>query len=91
MRWRQVYKLLWKIEAKEEFEKLDNVIKRQALVQFKKLQGTPQLGQNLGKKMGLDLTGYKKLSFYRKQYRIVYRIDEPAKKVTIFGIGRPGG
>ncbi|MCI2430327.1 type II toxin-antitoxin system RelE/ParE family toxin [Candidatus Acetothermia bacterium] len=81
------YKLVWKAEAKEEFEKLDNAIKRQALVQFRKLQEAPQLGQDLGKKLGLDLTGYQKLSFYRQQYRIVYRVDEQAKKVTIYAIG----
>jgi mRNA interferase RelE/StbE len=83
-----VYRLVWKVEAKEEFEELDNAIKRQALVQFKKLEERPQLGEDLGRKMGLDLTGYRELSFYRKQYRIVYRVDESAKRVVIIGIGR---
>jgi len=81
------YKLVWKAEAKEEFEKLDRSIKQQALSQFKKLQSAPQLGKDLGRKLGLDLTGYKKLNFYRKKYRMVYRIDEAAKRVTIFGLG----
>jgi len=81
------YKLIWKAEAKEELEKLDRSIKQQALSQFKKLQRAPQLGEDLGMKLGLDLTGYKKLSFYRKKYRLVYRVDEAAEQVTIFGIG----
>lgn len=81
------YKLVWKSAAKEDYERLDHSIRQQALIQFKKLQQAPQLGQDLGMKMGLDLTGYKKLSFYRKKYRIVYRIDERAKKVIIVGIG----
>ena len=81
------YKLVWKADAKEEFEELDRSIKQQALSQFKKLERAPQLGEDLGKKWGLDLSNYKKLRFYRKKYRIVYRIDEAAKQVTIFGIG----
>lgn len=81
------YELIWKAEAKEEFEKLDRLIKQQSLSQFKKLQRAPQLGEDLGMKLGMDLSGYKKLNFYRKKYRIVYRVDEVAKRVTIFGIG----
>jgi mRNA-degrading endonuclease RelE of RelBE toxin-antitoxin system len=81
------YRLVWKAEVKEEFKKLDHAIQQKAFSQLKKLQRAPQLGEDLGMKLGLDLTGYKKLSFYRKKYRIVYRIDEGAKQVMIVGIG----
>lgn len=66
---------------------MDRAIKQQAFGQLKKLERAPQLGKDLGKKLGLDLTGYQKLSFYRGQFRIVYRVDETVKRVTIFGIG----
>lgn len=79
------YRLVWKSEAIAEFEQLDRAIKQQAFGQLKKLE--PQLGKDLGKKLGLDLTGYQKLSFYRGQFRIVYRVDGTVKRVTIFGIG----
>jgi mRNA-degrading endonuclease RelE of RelBE toxin-antitoxin system len=81
------YRLAWKAEAQEEFERLDRSIKLQALRQLRKLERAPQLGKELGKRLGLDLTGYRKLNFYRGRYRIVYRIDEAANRVMIFGIG----
>jgi len=83
-----VYKLAWKPEAEGEFGQLDNAIKKQAFTQFKKLTKSPQLGLSLGKKSGLDLTGFKKLYFYQKKYRIVYKLDEVNKIVVIWAVGK---
>ena len=82
-----IYELAWKPEAEGEFDRLDNAIKKQAFSQFKKLTKSPQLGLPLGKKTGLDLTGFKKLYFYQKKYRIVYKIDETNQTVIIWAIG----
>jgi len=38
--------------------------------------------------MGVDLTGYRALHFYKDQYRIVYKILEDRKEVEIWGIGK---
>ena len=83
-----VYELTWKPEAEGEFDRLDNAIKNHTLTQFKKLTKSPQLGLPLGKKAGLDLTGFKKLYFYQKKYRIVYKIDEANKMVIIWSVGK---
>ena len=82
------YNLTWKPEAEREFKQLDRAIKKHAFTQFKKLSKSPQLGPPLGKKAGLDLTGYRKLYFFQKKYRIVYKIDEKNKEVAIFAIGK---
>lgn len=70
-----------------DFEALDGSIQRQAMKQFEKLQRSPKLGKELGHKMGVDLTGYRALHFYKNKYRIVYRILEEEKEVEIWGIG----
>ena len=82
------YNLRWKREAEKEFDDLDNAIRKEAFTQFKKLRDSPQLGKPLGKKAGMDLTGYRKLYFFGKKYRIVYKIDEKNKKVIIFAIDK---
>lgn len=85
------YKLNWKPEAEGEFKKFDLSIQNLAFTQFKKLKISPQLGKSLGNKAGLDLTGYRKLYFFKKKYRIVYKLDENIKTVTVFSIAKREG
>ncbi|MDI6793564.1 MAG: type II toxin-antitoxin system RelE/ParE family toxin [bacterium] len=82
------YDLKWKREAEQDFDRLDTAVQKQALIQFEKLIKSPELGLPLGKKAGLDLTGYRKLYFFQKKYRIVYKLNEKNKKVVIFAIGK---
>ena len=82
------YKLNWKTEAKKDFSKLDKSIQKLTISQFKKLEKFPQLGLPLGNKAGIDLTGYKKLYFFKKKYRIVYKFDNTSKVVIIYSIGK---
>lgn len=82
------YSLKWKTEAEEEFRRLDKAIQQQAFAQFKKLANSPELGKPLGDKAGIDLTGYRKLYFFQKKYRILYELDQKNKEVTIYAIGK---
>ena len=74
--------------AQDDYNKLDGAIKKQAKAQLLKLTVSPESGQPLGKKMGLDLTDYRSLHFYGNKYRIVYKIDEDTQRVIVVGIGR---
>ena len=51
-----------------------------------KLRQSPELGIALGHKMGVDLSGYLALHFYKNQYRIVYKVLEDQKEVEVWGI-----
>lgn len=82
------YSLKWKTEAEEEFKSLDRAIQQLAFAQFKKLANSPELGKHLGERAGFDLTGYRKLYFFQKKYRIVYELDQKNKEVTIYAIGK---
>ena len=82
-----MYKVTLRDVAVEDFEALDGSIQQQALKQFEKLKRSPELGKELGHKMGVDLTGYRALHFYKNKYRIVYRILEEEQEVEIWGIG----
>ncbi len=81
------YKVTLRDVAVRDFEALDPSVQKQALKQFEKLKRSPQLGKELGHKMGVDLTGYHVLRFYKGKYRIIYRILEEQKEVEVWGIG----
>jgi len=75
-------------EAAKDFEMLDGSIKRLAAKQIEKTAERPELGESLGKRMGIDLTGYRKTYFGKKNYRIVYEIQKMKLVVLIIGIGK---
>ncbi|HEV8343085.1 MAG TPA: type II toxin-antitoxin system RelE/ParE family toxin [Candidatus Binatia bacterium] len=82
------YKVEFLPEAAREFESLDGSLKKIAAKQIDKLAARPELGEPLGKRMGIDLTGYRKIYFGRKGYRIVYEIQRHRLVVLVIGIGR---
>lgn len=82
------YKVEFLPEAAQEFEALDGSLKKIAAKQIDKLVERPELGEPLGKRMGIDLTGYRKIYFGKKGYRIVYEIQRQRLVILIIGIGK---
>ncbi len=75
-------------EATREFEALDGSLKKVVAKQIDKLAERPELGEPLGKRMGIDLSGYRKIYFGKKGYRIVYEIQRHKLVILIIGIGK---
>ena len=67
---------------------MDGSLKRIAVKQIEKISERPELREPLGNRLGIDLSGYRKLYFGRKGYRIVYEIKRGRLVVLIIGIGR---
>jgi len=82
------YKVEFLPEAAQEFEALDGSLKKIAAKQIDKLAEKPELGEALGKRMGIDLTGYRKIYFGKKAFRIVYEIQRQKLLILIIGIGK---
>jgi mRNA interferase RelE/StbE len=82
------YKVEFLPEASREFESLDGSLKKVAAKQIDKLAERPELGEPLGKRMGIDLTGYRKIYFGKKAYRIIYEIRRQRLVILIIGIGK---
>jgi len=51
----------------------------------------PGLGAQLGNKMGIDLSGYRKIYVDKKKIRIVYKIVEERIVVQIISVGKREG
>ena len=76
-------------EAANEYKSLDGSIKILADKILDKLEKNPFLGEELGNKNNMDLTGYYKLFFDKKRYRIIYRIQKnEIEIIEIWGIGK---
>lgn len=82
------YRVEFLPEAAREFEALDGSLKKVAAKQINKLAERPELGEPLGKRMGIDLTGYRKIYFGKAGYRIVYEIQQQKLVILIIGIGK---
>jgi len=76
-------------EAVVDYESLDGSIKLLAKEKINKLEENPFIGEELGNKNNIDLTGYYKLYFNKKRHRIVYRIVKNGIEIIeIWGIGK---
>ncbi|MBF0506201.1 MAG: type II toxin-antitoxin system RelE/ParE family toxin [Nitrospirae bacterium] len=75
--------------AEEDYETLDGALKKEAAKKIDALANNPFLGKPLGNKLGIDLTGFYKLYFDKKRYRIVYRpVGDTVEIIEIFAIGK---
>ncbi len=82
------YRVVLTDEAARDFRQLDGSLKAPAAQQLKKLERAPLVGKALGKKAGLDLTGYYTLYAARRTVRIIYRIVEHEILVEVVAIGK---
>lgn len=82
------YKVEFLPEAAREFDALDGSLKKIAAKQLDKLAERPELGEPLGRRMGIDLTGYRKIYFGKKNYRIVYEVRKQRLVILVIGIGK---
>ena len=83
-----IYNIVLKEDASDDLLKLSHNQKILIFKQFEKLKTSPQLGIDLGKKSGYDLSGYKKMYANKKQLRIVYKIIEEQIIVEVIAIGK---
>jgi len=76
-------------EAEKEYKSLDGSIKKLVNEKIDDLRDKPYLGEKLGNKNNIDLTGFYKIYVAKKKYRIVYRIvKDEIEIIEIWGIGK---
>jgi mRNA interferase RelE/StbE len=75
-------------DAKKELAKLNNSVQILFAKTLKKILKSPELGQDLGNKNNMDLTGLKKMYFDNKRYRVVYEVIEMEVIIHLVAIGK---
>jgi mRNA interferase RelE/StbE len=84
-----VYKVEFFPDAEKDFDALDRSIRKEVAKKIEGLAENPFLGKPLGKKYGVDLTGFYKIYVSKKKYRIVYRlIGKHIEVIEVVGIGK---
>lgn len=74
------------IEA--DLEQLNHSVRIEVFKKLKKIQTSPELGQLLGNKNGMNLTGLRKVYVAKKQIRIIYEIIDNLLLVKVITIGK---
>ena len=84
------YEIKFIPEAAADYKRLDGSIKKQVNAKIEKLKENPFIGDSLGNKYDIDLSGFYKIYVAKKTYRIVYRLTKTGKIeiVEVWGIGR---
>jgi len=76
-------------EAVKDYKSLGGSIKALVNKKIERLKEDAYIGEELGNKNNIDLTGYYKIYVAKKTYRIVYRIvRNEVEIVEIWGIGK---
>ncbi len=83
-----MYNFKFHPEAKKELQKLNNSIQLLFTKKLKQVLKFPEIGENLGNKNHLNLSGFKKVYFNNKKYRIIYQIIENEILIHIIAVGK---
>jgi len=77
-------------EAQDDYDELDNSVKKIVNKKIDNLAENPLLGLPLGNKDNVNLTGFYKIYVAKKSVRIVYRFlpNREIEIVEIWGIGK---
>lgn len=74
--------------AQKEFLELDKGVMGKVVKQIEKIASHPELGEKLGNKNGIDLSGFRKMYAEKKKIRIVYEVIEDEILIHILAIGK---
>lgn len=76
-------------EAAGDYKRLDGSVKKKVDKKLEDLSKNPFLGEPLGCKFNVNLTGFNKIYVDNKKIRIVYRIiNDEIEIIEIWGIGK---
>ncbi|HOZ61432.1 MAG TPA: type II toxin-antitoxin system RelE/ParE family toxin [Smithellaceae bacterium] len=76
-------------EAAADYKSLDGSVKKKVNKKLEELSKNPFLGEYLGNKFNIDLTGFYKLYVDNKKIRVVYRLlGEEIEIIEVWGIGK---
>lgn len=81
------YAIKFHPEAEKEFLELDKGVRERVAKQLIKIASHPELGERLGNRNGIDLSGYRKMYAEKKKIRIVYEVVENEILIYIMAIG----
>ncbi|MCT7494590.1 hypothetical protein N5S93_03125 [Aliarcobacter cryaerophilus] len=72
----------------DDLKVLDNALVIKVFKKLKQIQQSPQIGENLGNKNGMNLSGFKKVYIDKKRVRIVFEVQDDILTVYTIAVGQ---
>jgi len=83
-----MYEIKYHPLIEKDLKQLNNSIRIEVFKKIKKIQKSPELGELLGNKNGMNLIGLRKMYVAKKQIRIVYEVIENIVLIKVLAIGK---
>ena len=75
-------------DVDKDLKKLGSNVKQQVFKKLQKIALNPLVGEELGNKANMDLSGFRKVYVDNKRVRIVYKIIDDKIEVFVIAIGK---
>ena len=83
-----MYSLKLHDKVYDDLKVLDNGLVIKVFKKLKQIQQSPQIGENLGNKNGMNLSGFKKVYIDKKRVRIVFEVQDDILTVYTIAVGQ---
>ena len=83
-----MYSLKLHDKVYDDLKVLDNTLVIKVFKKLKQIQQSPQKGENLGNKNGMNLSGFKKVYIDKKRVRIVFEVQDDILTVYTIAVGQ---
>ncbi|MBN2824223.1 MAG: type II toxin-antitoxin system RelE/ParE family toxin [Campylobacterales bacterium] len=83
-----MYSINYHEEVEKDFKELGRATTLLVLKKIQKIAQNPIIGDDLGNKANINLSGYKKVYVDNKKVRIVYKIIDDKIEIFVVAIGK---
>jgi len=83
-----VYSINYHEEVEKDFKELGHATTLLVLKKIQKIAKNPIIGDDLGNKANMNLSGYKKVYVDNKKVRIVYKIIDDKIEIFVVAVGK---
>ena len=83
-----MYSLKLHDKVYDDLKVLDNALVIKVFKKLKQIQQSRQIGENLGNKNGMNLSGFKKVYIDKKRVRIVFEVQDDILTVYTIAVGQ---
>ena len=83
-----MYSLKLHDKVYDDLKVLDNALVIKVFKKLKQIQQSPQIGENLGNKNGINLSWFKKVYIDKKRVRIVFEVQDDILTIYTIAVGQ---
>lgn len=83
-----MYSINYHEEVEKDFKELGHATTLLVLKKIQKIAKNPIIGDDLGNKANMNLSGYKKVYVDNKKVRIVYKIIDDKIEIFVVAVGK---